>query len=110
MASRLAEVDPNEPLDEIQELMMTVSSASTPHRLSAVRYTHCRAVLLDGELRSAVPGFLIQCVSIYKFYDFITLYDPRPEARRAFIEQAFGAARAVVSAQSVYDVFKEPDF
>lgn len=110
MASRLAAVDPTEALDELQELLTAVSSASTPHRLSAVRYTHCRSVLLDGELRSAMPGFLVQCVSVYKFHDFITLYDPKPELRRAFIEQAFGAARGLLAAQSVYDVFKEPDF
>ncbi len=97
-------------LDEIQELLRAVASANTPHRLAAVRYTHCRATLLAGELRQALPGFLIQCVSIYKFYDFISLYDPKPEARIAFLENAFANCRATLDAKRTYDVFSDPDF
>lgn len=97
-------------LTEIQELLRAVSSASTPHRLSAVRYTHCRAALLDGALRPSMPGFLIQCVSIYKFHDFINLYHPKAEARIAFIDQAFSNCRSVLESKRSYDVFTDPDF
>lgn len=96
-----------EALQEMEELLRAVASSSTPHRLSAVRYTHCRAQLLAGELRPAVPGFLIQCVSIYKFHDFINLYHPKTDARLAFVESAFGDCRALIDSKRVYDVFSD---
>jgi hypothetical protein len=96
--------------EEIQALLRAASSAGTPHRLSAVRYTLCRAALLESPLRPAVPGFIVQCVSIYKFYDFIHLYDPKVEARISFVEEAFSGCRALLNSKSVYDVFNDPDF
>jgi len=62
----------------MEDLLRAVSSSNSPPRLSAVHYTRCRDALLSGEPRSAVPGFILQCVSIYKFYDFINLYDADP--------------------------------
>ena len=108
----MAVLDPNieSALGEIQDLLRSVCSASTPHRLSAVRYTHCRSVLLAGELRPSLPGFLVQCVSIYKFHDFINLYDPKPEARMAFVDNAFAASRALAVSRRTYDVFHDPDY
>ena len=97
-------------LEEIQELLSAASSASSPHRLSAVRYTLCRAALLESEVRAALPGFIIQCVSIYKFHDFIHLYDPKAEARRAFVDAAFSSCRAMLDTKRIYDVFSDPDF
>lgn len=95
-----------ETLQEMEELLRAVAS-STPHRLSAVRYTHCRAILLAGELRPALPGFLIQCVSIYKFHDFINLYDPKATARLAFLNAAFNECRAMLDLKRDFDVFSD---
>jgi hypothetical protein len=92
-------------MQEMLELLRAVASSSTPHRFSAVRYTHCREALLSSEARSAVPGFLIQCVSIYKFHDFINLYDPKTDARLAFVEAAFAKCRVLLDQKRVYDVF-----
>ena len=97
--------NPKEAMEEMEELLRAVAAAGTPHRLSAVRYTHCRAVLLDSQVRSALPGFLIQCVSIYKFHDFINLLDPKAEARIAFVEAALDKCRAMLNSRRVYDVF-----
>lgn len=99
-----------EALEEIQELLRSVAASGSPHRLSAVRFTHCRSVLLQSEFRSAMPGFLVQCVSLYKFHDFICLYDPRPEARVAFVDESFARSRGVAKAKPVYDIFSDPDF
>ena len=99
-----------EALEEILDLLRSVASSGSPHRLSAVRFTHCRSVLLQSEYRSALPGFLIQCVSIYKFHDFINLYDPKPEARVAFVNDAFAMLRGKANARPVYDIFSDPDF
>jgi hypothetical protein len=97
-------------LEEMQELLRSVSSSRSPHRLSAVRYTHCRSILLDSELRPAMPGFLIQCVSLDKFQTFIYLYDPTPEARIALVDAAFDKGRALLDAKRRYDVFDDSDF
>ena len=96
-----------EALQEIEELLRAVASAGTPHRLSAVRYTHCRDVLLGSDVRSALPGFLIQCVSIYKFHDFINLYDPKTDARLQFVESAFAKCRELLGSKRSFDVFND---
>jgi hypothetical protein len=100
----------SEALEEMQSLLRATCSAGSPNRISAVRYTLCRTMLMDGELRPALPGFLIQCVSIYKFHDFISLYDPKAETRIAFVENAFAASRALLESKRIYDVFSDPDF
>jgi hypothetical protein len=96
-----------EALQEMSELLRSVAKAGTPHRLSAVRYTHCRAVLLESEVRTAVPGFLVQCVSIYKFHDFINLYDPKAELRIQFVDAALQKCRDLLGAKRVFDVFND---
>ena len=97
-------------VEEMQELLRSVCSSRSPHRLSAVRYTHCRSVLLGSELRPAMPGFLVQCVSLDKFQTFIYLYDPTPEARVALVDAAFDKVAALLDSKRRYDVFEDPDF
>ena len=94
-------------LQELEDLLRAVASSSTPHRFSAVRYTHCREALLASEVRPALPGFLIQCVSIYKFHDFINLFDPKLAERIAFVETAFSKCRALLDSKRSYDVFSD---
>lgn len=98
-------------LKELEELLRVVASSGSPPRPSAVRYTQCRDALLASELRAAVPGFVVQCVSIYKFHDFINLYHPDADARVAFIANAFGSggdARPV--GKRARDTFNDFDF
>ena len=97
-------------LNEMQELLRATASGSSPSRIAAVRYTLCRTTLMGGNLRQSLPGFLVQCVSIFKFHDFITLYDPKTETRLAFLDSAFGRCRAQLEASRTYDVFKDPEF
>lgn len=97
----------HEALTEMEELLRAVAAAGTPHRLSAVRYTHCRAVLLESEVRSAVPGFLIQCVSIFKFHDFINLFDPKTEARIQYVQAAFARCHELLGSRRAFDVFND---
>lgn len=97
-------------MKEMEDLLRAVSSSTSPPRLSAVQYTRCRDALLSSELRSVVPGFILQCVSIYKFYDFINLYDGRPEARVAFVEDAFRQDKAQFDTRRGKDAFNDFDF
>lgn len=111
LASDVTEIGRSrEALEEMQTLLRLVATGTTPIRLSAVNYTQCRAVLLEGPLRPGLPGFILQCVSIFKFHEFINLYDARPEARLDFLEHAFGTTRTGPKAKPVYDVFDDPDF
>ena len=97
-------------LEEMQELLRTVSLVGSPPRHSAVRYTLCRSALIESDLKAALPGFMTQCVSISKFHDFIHLYDPKAEARIAFVDSAFSACRARLDSKRIYDVFSDPEF
>jgi hypothetical protein len=97
-------------LEEMQELLRTVSLVGSPPRHSAVRYTMCRSALIESDLKAALPGFMTQCVSISKFHDFIHLYDPKAEARIAFVDSAFSACRARLDSKRIYDVFSDPEF
>lgn len=96
-------------LEEMQELLRTIALVGSPPRHSAVRYTLCRTALIESELRQALPGFLIQCVSASKFHDFIHLYDSKAEARIAFVDAAFSGGRARLDSKRIYDVFSDPE-
>ena len=99
-----------EALDEMEEIMRVTASEHSARRVAAVRYTRCRSALIESELRAAVPGFLVQCVSLDKFHDFISLLDPSPKTRIAFIEAGLADCRAALDVQKKYDVFGDRDF
>ena len=97
-------------LKEMEQLLRVVASSGSPPRPSAVRYTQCRDALLASDLRSAVPGFVVQCVSIYKFHDFISLYHSDVGARLAFIEGAFGTGGSAPPSRRPPASFNDFDF
>lgn len=97
-------------MTELEELLRVVVSSGSPPRTTAVRYTQYRDALLAAPSRSAVPGFIIQCVSIYKFQDFINLYDPRIDHRVAFIEAAFTQGVTLLKPVRRTDAFNDFDF
>ena len=101
--------DMRDALEEMQELLRTIALVGSPPRHSAVRYTLCRTALIDSELRPALPGFMVQCVSASKYHDFIHLYDSKAEARIAFVDAAFSACRARLDSKRIYDVFSDPE-
>ena len=78
---------------EMQATLRIVASAGTLDRIWAFRYTHCRDLLLDSELRSALPGFLHQCISIDNFHNFIRLYHPEISQRHHYIDDMLGRCR-----------------
>lgn len=99
-----------EALQELREVLFAVATTGSTHRDLAVRYMQSRAALMEGELRPVMPGFLVQCVSIGKFHDFITLYHPRIDARIAFFDEALDECWARLDSRRAYDVFGEPGF
>jgi hypothetical protein len=99
----------DEALAGMEELLRSAASGGTQHRLMAVRYTEWRSALLASEVKAGVPGFLIQCVTVDKFNTFITLLDPKLDARLQFLDAAFAKCRAMLASSRVYDVFGEDD-
>jgi len=97
-------------MKELEELLRVVASSGSPPRPSAVTYTQCRDALLASELRSVVPGFVVQCVSIYKFHDFINLYHPDVDARLAFIGNSFATGDGLLDAKRHPASFNDFDF
>jgi hypothetical protein len=96
----------DEVLEELISLLEGVASGRMLDRSLAVRYTELRPAALGGELRNRLPPFLLQCVSLYKFQDFIGLYAPDAERRLAFVRQAFADCRNAPPAGRTFDVFE----
>lgn len=98
-------------VQELEALLHELSSgASPPPRSAAVHYMQCRSALIDGAIRPSVPGFLIQCISASKFYEFIRLYHPDPRARREFISDALHACYVRAESQRGYRGFIDSVF
>lgn len=104
------ELTTGEALTELKELMRLAAGEGSPQRLAATTYTICRETLLQSELRPALPGFLLQCLTIFRFKDFIQLYSPSLNERRAFVEEAFRACETRAGLRPAFDVFDDPDF
>lgn len=101
---------PGEALGELQEILRLAATTASPQRVAAARYTICRDVLLKSALRPSLPGFLLQCLTISRFHDFIHLLDPDSEVRMAFLNEAFQTSVTRFRARPTFDVFGDPEF
>jgi hypothetical protein len=106
----MQELAAGEALGKLKELMRLAAGEGSPQRLAATTYTVCRETLLQSELRPALPGFLLQCLTIFRFKDFIQLYSPSLSERHAFIDEAFRACETRAGLRPTFDVFDDPDF
>lgn len=94
-------------LEELRSISREVAMEGTPQRAAATRYMLCRDVVLASPSRSHLPGFIQQCVSIFKLHDFIHLYHPSTQARLEFIDGAFAGCRASPGFKRTFDVFND---
>jgi hypothetical protein len=101
---------PAEALGELKALLLTAAGPGSPQRVAATRYTICRDVLLGSEFSSHLPGFLRQCLTIFRFKDFIHLYAPTQEERAQFLSDALRASETRAGLRSSYDAFNLGDF
>jgi hypothetical protein len=99
----------DERLEEVLEVLRAVASLRAPDRALAVRYQSTREAILASRLRSFVPPYLLQCVSVFKFHDFINLFAPDAARRVEFIDQTFGACAKAAGFGRGIDVFGERD-
>ena len=110
----MAEQQPTilEALAEMQDIMRSAATEGVTQRMPAIRYTVCRQTLMGSELRPALPGFLIQCLTYSRFHDFIHLYHPEVGRRLAFIDSEFQACAGSPRPRPRprFDIFDDPAF
>ena len=88
MLSRDVALSDHQALDEFHALLRDCALGQAPPRHMPVRYQVCRTVLIAGDLRFYLPGFVRPCVSLYKFREFIFLYDQEPMQRLRLIDRS----------------------
>ena len=76
---------------ELQELLRAAAVEPVMPRQMATLYTSLRETLLRSEYQPRLPGFMLQCLTLDRFRDFIRLYHPLPAERIAFLDGAFRA-------------------
>lgn len=89
--------DSDASLVRLTELLLAIAKGFVPDRSEAVLYSACRSELLTSPYRALLPGYLVQCISVFRFRDFISLYDPSPTIRQRFVEQSLSSALAAQS-------------
>ena len=97
---------PGDALAELHDILLLAALETSPPRLAAQRYTICRDILLRSELRRTLPGFLQQCMTVYRFHDFIQLYHVSLDARVAFIDEAMRESSRRVRNGVAIDLFR----
>lgn len=85
--------DSHEAFALFDTLLMSIARGLTINRSDAMVYAQCQSRLLDSAYRDRLPGFCVQCTSILKFREFISLYDGRPAAREAFVRSEMARCR-----------------
>ncbi len=75
----------------LQELLRAAAIEPVLPRQMATLYTSLRETLLKSEYQPHLPGFMLQCLTLDRFRDFIRLYHPRAPERVAFLDRAFSA-------------------
>jgi hypothetical protein len=84
-------MDEGEALKELHDLLTICCEEHGPARYLPPRYQICRASVMNSRLSPYLPGFVRQCVSLFKFRDFICLYDHDPAVRTKFVEEAMAS-------------------
>lgn len=85
-------------LDEMETLARAVARGAPTDRREATAYLAARDALLASDVAALLPGFLLQCHSVHRLRDFLTLYDPESELREAFMVRTFDRCREAIAA------------
>ena len=103
----------HEALAEFHDLLRDSAQGQSPARHLPVRYQVCRNALVTGPLRAYLPGFVRPCVSLYKFREFIALFDQDPAKRLKFIDRALEDCWTLLNerpAHATLDAFDVDEF
>lgn len=91
---------------ELYDLLRAIAEGKAPDRREAVAYASRRAILLASPQSNLLPGFLTQCLTVVRYRDFITLYDPDPAVRARFVGTAFDRCRAAFEIEGAFDALE----
>ncbi len=97
-------VQMTELLTQLQEVLRAVAERGSVDRPACATYGQYRAALMASGLRSTLPGFLLQCGSLERFREFITLYHPEPRARIQFVDAALAGVAQHLANQAAPSV------
>ena len=95
-------------MEVLEELLCSVAGGLLPNRSEANIYSGCRSDLLQSPAKDLLPGFIYQCLTIFKFKDFITLFDPDVGLREAFIRRTFARCRSVIEERPAAEPSPDP--
>jgi hypothetical protein len=98
-----AEPDTSDAMEEMEELLLSIARRLSTNRADAISYSRCRSALLEAPVKDLLPGFIYQCLTVYKFKDFISLYDPDTALREAFVARMFERCRAMAEQVGIHD-------
>ncbi len=85
------ELAADEAWTRLQELLRSAAVEPVQPRQMATLYTRLRDTLVTSDYRPHLPGFVLQCLTLDRYRDFIRLYHPRPAERIAFLDRSFSA-------------------
>jgi hypothetical protein len=88
-------IEIDEAFDRFDTLLQSIAYGLSVDRSAAMRYSEYRSMLLDSAYRDALPGFVLQCMSVFKYREFISLYDPTARAREAFVRDLLADCRTL---------------
>ena len=108
MAVAGKDLSADEAWSELQELLRFVAT-QPPHRHMAALYTTLRDTLLKSDYQRHLPGFMLQCLTLDRYRDFIHLYDPSTEARLDFLSRSF-RNRSVRASRPTRDFLADAEF
>lgn len=99
-------------LDQLRDILVHVAEGGVLGRQHAVAYLGLRSELLESDLGKLLPGFMYQCVTVMRFKEFISLYDPDAMLRVAFIDTMINRCRHLRSSTELIKIYvptPEPD-
>ncbi len=91
----LPEPTATELLARVRSVLVYAAEGGALGREHAVIYLDLRSRLLDSGIGKLLPGFLYQCVTLFRFKEFISLYDPDTMLRIAFIDRMIARCNAI---------------
>lgn len=74
---------------KLQDILRTVAATPAQPREMAARYMQLREILMRSSYQPQLPGFMLQCMSLDRYREFIHLYHPQAQARIDFVNRSF---------------------
>lgn len=88
-------IEVHEVFAQFEGLLTEIAGPLAADRSEAMAYSHCRSLLLNSTYRDTLPGFVVQCMSVFKYREFISLLDPSAAVRQDFVRASLAECRSL---------------